>query len=210
MEGGNKYILTWEYLVPGHLCIIIVTLCSSLADLFPSLSLRSSLCRCTRVRVLTSAATLARFYSTTKVSAIVRLELRHCLPVGKYYSNRHLRGVTIMFSFATNPRPTAPFRLLGEGFESAKKGTLVERMQRERVESLRLMISLCGQRSKMERSEMFRYFISFAIEKLRDTLCNDKRERVARKRMIVIATISDIFDKFLEKNRQTLFKVKCY
>lgn len=47
---------------------------------------------------------LLAFIQTTKVSAFVRAELRHCLPVGKYYSNRMPRGVTtIIFSFATNP-----------------------------------------------------------------------------------------------------------
>lgn len=86
----------------GHLCIVIVTLRSICpASLFS----RSLLVVGAHVRAYTRfRMTLARFYSTTKVSAFVPARITyHCLPVGKYYSNRMPRGVTIMFSFATNP-----------------------------------------------------------------------------------------------------------
>lgn len=116
---------TWS----GHLCIIIVTLRSFRLS-FALLPLFFLLRRRTRARVYASATSLARLYSTTNVSAFVRLELLHCLPVGKYYSNRQSRGVTIMFSFTTNPsRPHRFYRW--RGFRKREERTLEERIQKK-------------------------------------------------------------------------------
>lgn len=124
VEGGNKYILTWETLDTGT---SMHNNCNAPLDLsrFPP---RSSLFVGAHVRAyiyihISSqvSMTLARFYPTTKVSAFVRTELRHCLPVGKYYSNRMPRGVrTIMFSFATNPISDRIVSIVGLGKRSSR------------------------------------------------------------------------------------------
>lgn len=125
MEGGNKYILTWENLAraPMHNncnAPLVSSLFRSSSALLPLFFL---LCRRTRACVYASATSLARLYSTANVSAFVRLELLHCLPVGKYYSNRQPRGVTIMFSFTTNPsRPHRFYRW--RGFRKREERTL--------------------------------------------------------------------------------------
>lgn len=60
--------------------------------------------RCTRARVYTLPHdSCSLLFHDKSVGLCAARITYHCLPVGKYYSNRMPRGVTIMFSFATNP-----------------------------------------------------------------------------------------------------------
>lgn len=111
-----------------------------------SFSLLPSLPLHTCASVYASAPLLLAFVRECR--PIAGPELRQCLPVGKYYSNRRPPGVTIMFSFATNPTPTAPFRLTPRVSPRERaKGPSEERRdaQRERAESLRSKILSRGQ-----------------------------------------------------------------